>query len=76
MVYMIGQQCYDEKSNFTVRMWNPEKRDALYGDDMAAESDRSCGSCSYCYCCAGVNLMMAALFEETVYKVTSDEFSP
>lgn len=57
-------------------MWNPEKRDALYGDDMSGESDRDCGSCSYCYCCAGVNWMMAKLFEETVYKVSSDQFSP
>lgn len=57
-------------------MWNPDKRDAIYGEDMSAESDTSCGSCSYCYCCSGVNWIMAHLFEEVVYKVSSDEFTP
>lgn len=74
--YLLGQQCYDAKSNFTIRIWNPEKRDAIYGDDMSADPDRSCGSCSYCYCCSAVNLIMAKLFEETVYKVSSNAFTP
>lgn len=63
---LMAQQLQDDEGNYTLRKWNPEKRNVPYGVPTDGDQDGTCGNPLCCYICMCVNCIMNVMFEETV----------
>jgi len=76
---IMAQQIKDDEDNYTLRKWNPEKRNVPYGVSTDGDMDSTCGNPLCCYICMCVNCIMNVMFEETINKaqdgrMSSDEY--
>ena len=73
----MAQQVQDNESVYTFRKWNPNKKEALFGQSTDEESDDIARKNPFvCFMCNVANWMIYAMFDEHIDVVSDRKFNP